>query len=173
MPPPYVRTIEDTIFYYYAKLVIAKSAGMSGNFRFITDQFKRLKSGDRHLSDYQREIAEQMKLEEKVCQYCGAKSVSFVLDHVVPLKRGGPAGAHNEVLACESCNSSKGDDDLISWWTKGLKRDKDELPRIPLGIYLKLCYDIHKIKGTLEKPHRSILGLWPIKKVKIVARRKS
>lgn len=41
MPPSYVHTVEDVIYYNYAKLVIAKSAGFEGNYKFITHTFKK------------------------------------------------------------------------------------------------------------------------------------
>lgn len=31
MPPPFVKTIRDVVYYYYAKLVIAPSAELKGN----------------------------------------------------------------------------------------------------------------------------------------------
>lgn len=44
-PPPFVKTIRDVVYYYYAKPVIAPSAGLAGNYGFIVDRFKVLKAG--------------------------------------------------------------------------------------------------------------------------------
>lgn len=48
------------------------------------------------------------------CAYC-EKSGELHRDHVVPRSRGGPDNAANIVMACQSCNSSKGDQ-LPSEW---------------------------------------------------------
>jgi len=48
------------------------------------------------------------------CVYCGATS-QLELDHVVPLSRGGAHCADNLVVACRSCNASKGNKPLIVW----------------------------------------------------------
>ena len=56
MPPPYVKTVRDVIYYYYAKLVIAPSAGLKDNYGFIIDRFKALKAGKVSISDYDREL---------------------------------------------------------------------------------------------------------------------
>ncbi len=43
------------------------------------------------------------------CQYCGLKSSSLTVDHVVPKSRGGRDSWENLVAACHSCNTRKGD----------------------------------------------------------------
>jgi hypothetical protein len=48
------------------------------------------------------------------CAYCD-KGGKLARDHVVPRSRGGPDNATNIVMACQSCNSSKGDS-LPSEW---------------------------------------------------------
>ena len=53
----------------------------------------------------------------------------------------------NQVLACKKCNSSKGDKGVFEWY--GLE-NKDKLPRIVAGKYLKLLMEVHAHKGTLE-----------------------
>ena len=42
------------------------------------------------------------------CQYCGQKSNSLTMDHVVPRHRGGLHSWENLVSACPSCNRRKG-----------------------------------------------------------------
>ena len=49
-----------------------------------------------------------------VCIYCGSKN-NLVLDHVVPLSKGGPHSEDNLVIACGSCNCSKGTKFLEEW----------------------------------------------------------
>ena len=158
MPPPQIKTVEDVIYYYYAKLIIASAAQCVGQYGFIIDQYNQLKAGKRKMSDYDREIRKQMESENK-CVYCG--NDSSVMDHVIPKAINAPDCAHNIVKSCQHCNSSKGDKDLIDWWVNHLKKDKDSLPRIPIGIYLKFSYDWHKINHTLGNPARSLFDLKP------------
>jgi hypothetical protein len=92
MPPSSIpRRVEDIIFYYYAKLVIAPSAGFIGNYGFIIDKYQRLKSGDLLMSDYERELL-YLAQTEGVCAFCGAKGTRFKPVHVVPGWLGGPIG---------------------------------------------------------------------------------
>ena len=55
-------------------------------------------------------VAVWLKSGER-CHYCGCR-FSFVddaeIDHVVPVSRGGTTELENLVLACASCNGSKG-----------------------------------------------------------------
>lgn len=44
--------------------------------------------------------------DNSICIYCGQPA--FVIDHVVPVSRGGPTSKSNGVLACQSCNLRKG-----------------------------------------------------------------
>jgi hypothetical protein len=57
------------------------------------------------------------------------------------------AEIHNIVKACKHCNSSKGDKDLFAWYGE---ENKDKIPRLVLGKYLKLVYRCHECRGTLE-----------------------
>ncbi len=43
-----------------------------------------------------------------ICQYCGARSGSLTIDHVVPRSRGGLHVWDNVVAACQPCNHRKG-----------------------------------------------------------------
>ena len=49
------------------------------------------------------------------CAYCGAQ-VKLERDHIIPLTKGGAFSKGNIVPACKSCNSSKGNRDLLSWY---------------------------------------------------------
>ena len=42
------------------------------------------------------------------CQYCGVTNVPLVIDHDIPVARGGTNKAQNLVSSCEPCNRSKG-----------------------------------------------------------------
>ena len=51
------------------------------------------------------------------CAYCYKEVESLTLDHYIPLSHSDCPGtvAHNIIPACQSCNSSKSDGDVIYW----------------------------------------------------------
>jgi hypothetical protein len=51
------------------------------------------------------------------------------------------------VLACRDCNTAKGARDLFEWY--GEERQY-EIPRLALGKYLKLIFELHEQAGTLD-----------------------
>jgi hypothetical protein len=152
------RRIEDFIFYYYAKLVIAPSAGQEKNYRFIIDRYKRLKSGEILMSDYDREIQKLAQMPG-VCVFCGKGCDTFTTE-VIPRKLGGPVGIQNIVHACNECKISKGEKELLAWWCGDLGLDKDELPRIPAGLFLKMVYEKHQVSFQLREFCDDICDLW-------------
>ncbi|MBW2038059.1 MAG: hypothetical protein JRI46_00440 [Deltaproteobacteria bacterium] len=160
MPPPSVpRRVEDIIFYYYAKLVIAPSAGFGGNYGFIIDAYKRLKSGEIRMSDYERELLHIAEVPN-ICAFCESRSANCKITHIVSRSFGIKPGMHNIVYACETCCASKGEKDLGEWWCKDLKRPRDEIPRVPLGLYLKIAYELHKVNFSLRKSCQSLEKLF-------------
>jgi hypothetical protein len=162
MPPSSVpRKVEDIIFYYYAKLVIAPSAGFPKNYRFIIDSYKRLKTGELRMSDYEREIQHSTE-GQKACVFCGSSDEELKPVHVVPRSFGVTAGMHNLVMACGNCAQSKEEKDLVEWWCKELKKARDDLPRLALGIYLKIAFELHKVRFSLQKPCNSLGELFSV-----------
>jgi hypothetical protein len=61
MPPPYVKTIREEIFYEYAKL-ISRSAYGTLQRAFITDRFKKLRDGEITISGTIREWEREQEL---------------------------------------------------------------------------------------------------------------
>jgi hypothetical protein len=162
MPPPSIpRKVEDIIFYYYAKLVIAPSAGFQTNYQFILSTYKRLKNGEIRISDYERELLHLS--EERVCAFCRTNNNSLFAVHVIPRGVCVTTGMQNLVMACKTCVDSKGEEDLIEWWCEHLGRERDEIPRLPIGLYLKNAYEFHKINFSLRKNCESLQQLFNIK----------
>jgi hypothetical protein len=152
MPPKYVQTVRQLIYWHYAQL-IARAAGFEGNYGFIVSRYKKLNSGvmswSSSVRDYQKELD-----KGRECVYCGASS-KLSTDHIIPISRAGVDPrvsmlldtADNCVCACQSCNSSKGDRDIFEWY--GPERI-DEIPKLALSKFLKLSYRLHETQGTLD-----------------------
>ncbi|MDJ0713475.1 MAG: HNH endonuclease [Prochloraceae cyanobacterium] len=51
---------------------------------------------------------EVLRRDKHQCQYCGSRK-KLTIDHVIPLSKGGKHSWENVVIACEPCNSRKGD----------------------------------------------------------------
>lgn len=144
MPPKYVKTIEEEIYYEYSKL-ISRSA-MKGKIvhPFVADRFKALRDGVIEMSGTIREWEREVEAE-KACVFCGSVD-KLHRDHLIPKSRGGSDSANNMVWSCSTCNQSRGNKGIYEWL--GLK-GKDDIPRIVAGKYLKELYDLHKTRGTL------------------------
>ncbi len=56
------------------------------------------------------------KLTKYKCIYCGKASES--LDHLHPMSKGGKSITSNCVPCCLSCNGSKSDSEVLSWYRK-------------------------------------------------------
>lgn len=155
------KRIEDFIFYYYAKLVIAPSAGFAGNYRFIVDRYRKLKVGKIRMTDYDRELL-HLAQAPGICAYCQKKTINVTPSEIVPRSDGGPIGVHNIVLACKQCRESKDGKDLVAWWCGDLAHPLDELPRVPVGLYLKIAYEGHLVTFSLGEKCTDLSDLFPL-----------
>jgi hypothetical protein len=144
MPPGYVRTIKEEVFYEYAKL-ISRSAYGSLERGFITDRFKKLRDGEITISGTIREWEREQELP-KECVFCSS-TANLTTDNLTPRSRGGDDSADNLVLACQPCNASRGEKGVFEWL--GLN-EKDKLHRLVAGKYLKQLLTLHEQAGTLE-----------------------
>lgn len=146
MPHASVKTIKDLIYWEYSKLIAGSTVGDRRNYGFIMHAYQRLKNKQMKPSDILRENKKLFELG-KVCAYCGSKE-SLQWEHIIPRVKVLIDTIDNQVLACHLCNMAKGGRDPFEWY--GLEK-KYEVPRIVLGKYLKLIYEIHKKQGTLDK----------------------
>jgi len=154
MPPSAVRTIEDLIYWQYAK-IISESAGFGkGNYRFIMDRFKKLQANEIEWSSSIREWVRERENPD-ICIYCGAKG-KLTVEHMIPLSRGGPDHPDNAVLVCGHCNSLKGDRRLYEFFSL---EKRNEIPRIAEGKYLKLLYTELGIRDLLRISKENISEL--------------
>lgn len=146
MPPKHVRTVRQLIYWEYAKLMAGSAVGDRRNFRYVTYCYKRLDAGKLAPSAILREN-KLLVMGDKVCAYCEAECPDLQWEHILPRSLGGPDTIDNMVLACRGCNSAKGARDLFAWYG----REKQyEIPRLALGKYLKLIFELHEQAGTLD-----------------------
>jgi hypothetical protein len=160
MPPKYVTTVRQLIYWQYAQL-IAKAAGFEGNYGFMVSRYKKLQSGEMKWSSSVRDFEKEMAKGD-VCVYCGA-TTTLSTDHVVPTSRAGVDprivrlldSSDNCVRACRKCNSNKGDRDVFEWY--GPARI-GEIPNLVLSKFLKLAYVLHETQGTLDSKDPNMDG---------------
>jgi hypothetical protein len=154
MPPKYVKTIQEELFYEYAKLISRSAFEGKINYRFVSDRFKALRDGGITMSGTIREWQREQELH-KECVFCGAGE-NLHMDHLIPRSRGGEDSADNMVWSCRNCNVSRGNKGVFVWL--GLKK-KDNLHRLVAGKYLKQLFDLHAEKGTMNIHKDDIEGI--------------
>lgn len=104
MPPGYVRTIREEIFYEYAKL-ISRSAFGEINHPFVSSRFKALRAGEITMSGTIREWQREQELP-RICVFCRAGD-GLQTDHLIPRSRGGADSTGD--LRGSQCRGSQGD----------------------------------------------------------------
>ncbi|HVO71299.1 MAG TPA: HNH endonuclease [Aggregatilineaceae bacterium] len=170
MPPKYVTTVRQLIYWEYARL-IARAAGFEGNYGFIVSRYKKLVSGEMEWSSTVRDY-EKERERGNVCAYCGA-TTGLSTDHIIPVSKVGvdPRVAlllnsfDNCVCACKQCNSSKRDKDVFEWYGP---EHTDEIPKLVLSKFLKLAYRLHETQGTLDAKDANMDGVLDIHDLGVV-----
>jgi hypothetical protein len=152
-PPRSVRTIRDLILWEYAK-VIAEAAGMAANYGFVMNRFKKLQAGEIEWRSADKDVVETLK-EVRACVYCGATE-NLTTDHIIPLSKGGIDIPANTVLACSTCNSSKGGRDVFEWYFQ--VKQEVRVPHEVWKRYLKLVWDYHAMHRTLDRADLNMDG---------------
>ena len=136
---PQITTVGEKLYWCYANLAMEharlnkNAAGYSQVHYMIRSRlFKGLTTGT--MSIGQLFDDEKIKLKaENCCSYCrGVDHLS--IDHLIPVAKGGQNDAENLVLACRTCNSSKKDNDLLTWYRKKSQNP----PLLLFRRYLKL-----------------------------------
>lgn len=168
MPDRDVKTIQDLIYFQYAKQITRSafhlengSAAKKKYYGFIKKTFKDLKSNTKKWSDILREDL-QLVEAEKSCVYCGSTE-NLSKEHIVPKTLNinerchscdTIQSIHNIVWACRSCNSQKGTRGLYHFFKERHPDNEkyfDYLPSLLEKKYLKTIYKCHQCNGTLEK----------------------
>jgi 5-methylcytosine-specific restriction endonuclease McrA len=157
MPPSAVRTLQDLLYWQYAKIISGSSGAGKRQYAFVMDRFSKLRSGE-IAWDTTREYVKERE-DPSHCIYCG-ESRALTRDHLIPRSMGGPEDEKNSVWVCSSCNSSKGPRALYEYWTRkaGMRGAKYDVPRIAEGKYLKLLQEILAPGGYLEWTQKDLNG---------------
>lgn len=146
-----IEIVKDLIFYSYSNLAMAHMAVEKkqlkyGTFNFMVRAklFKGLKDGTMNIRSLFDD--EKIKLQTgSICNYCGSEK-NLSLDHIFPQKFGGKDNIENLILACKTCNSSKGKKDLMTW----MYSKNQFLPLMIIRRYLKLVYSYCLQNNLLE-----------------------
>lgn len=168
MPDRNVKTIQDLIFYQYAKIIARRALKTSGgkeakrdNYEFIKETFNKLKNGFMSWSQITREDWQFVEAEKK-CIYCGGRN-NLHREHIVPKSLAiRPEcqscdiiqGIHNQIWACGECNISKGTKGLYEFYKDKYPSERkfyDLIPPLLEKKYLKTIMNCHKCAETLGR----------------------
>ena len=160
------------MFYQYAKIIARRAFSMSDgkeakkqHYGFIKKTFRELKSGVKSWSEITREDWQFVE-SEKRCIYCGVES-DLQKEHIVPKSLqikpecktcDKIQGIHNQIWACNQCNSLKGTKGLYEFFRSKYPNEKkfyDFIPPLLEKKYLKVIYNCHECTQTLGKGYDS------------------
>lgn len=133
------KAVGEALYWSYANLAMAYASGrhkkpdyQQVDFIVRNKTYHGLLRGTLRMGSFFMD--EKCKIGSNVCCYCGSENF-LSLDHLIPQFSGGAHSADNLVLACRSCNSSKGKTDFLAWMAK-----KNRFPPLhTLRRYLKLA----------------------------------
>lgn len=141
--PDHIETYHELICYQNARLIqLAAGVPHEG---FLWKRYQQLKDGEYEMASITKEDKYQLQEDFGVCTYCGEEAQT-AFDHVIPISQGGADDISNQVPACQSCNSSKSNQDVIEW----CKQRGDPVPRIVWGKYLKQFEKQLRSEGRLH-----------------------
>jgi hypothetical protein len=147
-------TAREKLIHAYANVAMAHTAITQGaevyvklHYAIRTRYRRNLGSGKWKFGSITKDERQKLTLLPQACSYCGSRD-RLSIDHLVPKARGGADRSENMVLACRSCNSSKGSRDLMEWYVIRAEFP----PLLLLRRYLKLAYLHFEAQGMLDMP---------------------
>ena len=163
MPDRDVQTIQDLIYYQYAKIIARRAFSIPDgkgakrqHYGFIKKTFRELKSGAKSWSEITREDWQLVEAEKK-CIYCESET-DLHREHITPKSlRIKPEcgtcdtiqGIHNQIWACKECNSSKGIMGLYEFFRAKSPSERKFYDFIPPLSFLR--YDCLPNTGTEDE----------------------
>lgn len=111
--PTYESTCKDCIREYKRVHQIQYNKTPEGNAKLRTrtaNRNRHSKAGDLTATQWQQIV----ELFEHTCAYCGSVE-KLSIEHIVPVSHGGQLTKSNIIVACQHCNSSRGNKDIYKW----------------------------------------------------------
>ena len=96
--------------------------------RIVDTGQKKRHGGESELTEREWEFA--IKYFGEKCCYCGKHMDKPTKDHIKPLNAGGALSRDNVIPCCASCNSSKKDNEMMSWYQSQPFYDKNRMAKI-------------------------------------------
>lgn len=134
------KTVGEALYWSYANLAMAYASKrhlqptyQKSDYIVRNKTYHGLLQGKLQIGSFIKDEKSKIASSDSCC-YCGSH-VELSLDHLVPQFRGGAHSADNLLVACRSCNSSKGAREFLEWMVKR----KQFPPLQPLRRYLKLA----------------------------------
>jgi hypothetical protein len=115
------KTVGELLFRAYANLAMAHAAVTDERTKYGVKYYSiraRLYAGlrDGHMNVGSLVEDERLKMVlPQACSYCASRE-SLSVDHLIASSKAGADTGDNIVWACRSCNSSKGNRDLLEWY---------------------------------------------------------
>ena len=155
------KTVGEALYWSYANLTMAyasmrhgKPQYQPGDYIIRTKNYYGILRGKLQMGSFFND--ERTKMRWPGCVYCRTED-SLSIDHLIPQFSGGAHAADNLVVACRSCNSSKGKRDLLDWMDV-----KGRFPPLPLlRRYLKLAVLYCVERGVMSAPLEQVSAINP------------
>lgn len=148
--PPQAETYREVFCWQFARMTELSATIEHGDQVYEPikwDNYRQRVNGEVSMSNILKENKYQYSGDRGVCSYCN-REVEATFDHVIPVNSGGEDSMDNMVPACQTCNSSKNDKNVLEW----CKENGIALDRIVLGKYLKQRWNQVKEEGKLDDP---------------------
>lgn len=136
---------------YNASLIAAwKNGGRGAGSTRKQDSYKSADS-EMTSTQWKQLRADVIKRDSLVCQYCQAHLESCVIDHILPVSKGGGNEIANLCVSCRECNTSKKDRTLKEWTPINPTDSIKKLAGVPTGVAAGVPTGVGVEKSREEK----------------------
>ena len=127
---------KDRLPVFWADILYHQIKDKAGNLYGIGFHRRHLELAKKWIYETEPSDSIAILFAKKKCAYCGTdlKFKVSVGDHIVGKKL---EGVQWRVPCCKTCNSSKGNHDLIDWWVGMKKRDILEIDKHVWAVYVR------------------------------------
>jgi hypothetical protein len=156
------KTVGEALFWSYANLTMAYASKRHSlptyqkvDYIVRNKNYHGLLRGKLKLGSFFKDEKSKIASSDTCC-YCGSQT-ALSMDHLVPQFSGGAHSADNLIVACRSCNSSKGKIEFLEWMDK-----RNQFPPLqPLRRYLKLAIIYCTENDLMNVPLQSVSEIDP------------